>query len=226
MLRHRPALGVNRAGAAAPAFVTPALAGLGAAIPDFVLSAAFFTAWVAPQRLPERFVAWCVLVVLLEFFVVHSAGFTGFVMTSREAPQRKLIGMLLLGGFYTLMVGGFALSMKSWWLLWSFWALMINRMMSGLFARGSDGERMAVMATWAAGVFCYILSVTITVMLPLPALGITPEVVAAQGFEIGGLWTSEPHRAVACGAMYFGLIGVAELFLPRWTGPKEAAAPA
>ncbi len=201
-------------------FPPPALAGPGSALPDFALAVVFAAAWIHPASLPDRTVAWCVLVILLEFFVVHSAGFTGFVMTGGQPPQKKLLGMLGLGAFYTLLLGGIAISAGSWWLLASFWALMLNRMLSGLFVRGGDGERMFVMASWAVSVFFYIVFVMLTCILPIPRLGITPAVVGAQGFTIGGLWTSEPHRAVACGAFYFFAMGVSELFMHRWMGGR------
>jgi hypothetical protein len=196
--------------------LSPGLAAFGAALPDFALAAVFLTAWRSPELLPEAFIGWCVLIILLEFFIVHSAGFTGFVLTGGWRPRRKLIAMAGLGAFYTLLVGGFALAAKSWWVLASFWGLMINRMLSGLFARGGDDERMVVMASWAASVFFYVLAVAVTAIAPVPPLGITPEVVAAQGFEMGGLWAEEPHRAVAAGFFYFLAVGLVELAMHRW----------
>jgi hypothetical protein len=205
----------------APRIAGP-LAGIGAAVPDFAMAIVFLSVWLAPGALAPKLVSWCLLVMLLEFFVVHSAGFTGFVMTSRQAPHRKLLVMLLLGGFYTLMVGAFSMTFQSWWPLASFWGLMINRMLGGLLARGSDDDRMFVMASWAASVFFYVVLAFVTVIAPIPAFGITPQIVAAQQFTGGGLWIDEPHRVVAFGVFYFLATGLSELFMSRWIAHRGA----
>lgn len=200
------------------------LAGLGAALPDFALSFVFLAAWISPAWFTEKMVSWCLLVMLLEFFIVHSAGFAGFVMTSRQPPGRKALAMLGLGAFYTLMIGALSASFRSWWPLASFWGLMGNRLLGGLLGRTTaPADRMFVMTSWAASVFFYIVFVFVTILGPVPALGITPAVIAAQEFTSGGLWVEEPHRVVAFGVLYFFATGVAELFIHRWAPAARGA---
>ena len=52
---------------------------LGAAIPDLTMGLVFLVAWIAPARLGARPIPGLVLVMLLEFIVVHSGGFAGKV---------------------------------------------------------------------------------------------------------------------------------------------------
>jgi hypothetical protein len=201
------------------------LAGVGAALPDFALAFVFLAVWISPESFGEKMVSWCLLVMLLEFFIVHSAGFTGFVMTSSEPAHRKVLGMLILGVFYTLMVGGVSMSMESWWPVVSFWGLMANRMLGGLLGGASSpDDREFVIVSWAASVFFYLVFVFITVIGPIPAFGITPAVIAAQEFTSSGEWIRAPYRVVAFGFLYFLAIGISELFMHRWFGRPTGAA--
>jgi hypothetical protein len=52
----------------------------------------------------------------------------------------------------------------------------------------------------------YVLGVFVTVILPLPRLGITPEVVAQLGIPGSGLWVERPHTVIAFGLLYFGAL--------------------
>lgn len=201
------------------------LAGIGAALPDLALAGVFLAIWISPDWFHGKIVAWCLVIMLLEFFIVHSAGFTGILLTSRQSPQRKLTGMLGLGAFYTLMVGAFALSFGAWWPLVSFWLLMLNRMLGGLFAGATTPEhRMFVMSSWASSVFFYVVLVFVTLIAPIPPLGITRDVIAAQAFDGGGVWIEEPWRVVALGCFYFFATGVMEILLERWRHGAPASA--
>jgi len=55
-----------------------------------------------------------------------------------------------------------------------------------------------------------------TVMLPVPALGVTQEAIDLQGFSMEGLWIEEPFRVLAFGFLYFAAIGLWELFSFKW----------
>src|SRR5262245_39016478 len=103
---------------------------LAAAFPDLCMGAVFLTAWLAPARLGAYPIEPLTLVMLLEFIVVHSGGFAGRVMLAALPGDRRVFAMIGLGCFYTLFVGGFALAFHTWWPLASFWALMLNRMLS------------------------------------------------------------------------------------------------
>ncbi len=47
---------------------------------------------------------------------------------------------------------------------------------------------------------------------PDPALGVTPDVIAARGFTVAGLQPERPYRGLAFGALYFGIVGLGEIF--------------
>ena len=48
-----------------------------AAAPDIGLAAVFLIVWLAPEAAPAGTLTWLLLVMLLEFIIVHSSGFMG-----------------------------------------------------------------------------------------------------------------------------------------------------
>ena len=183
-----------------------------AAVPDFLLAGTFLVTWVAPYAFGELTVKRLLLLMLLEFIVVHSAGFMGAAAVS-NLPKAKIVGAMLgLGVLYSLFAGAFSLAFGSWWPIAAFWALMANRLLGVIVGQPADGrEREFVMAGWAAGAGAYLLAVFATVLLPVPRLGITQGVVSSQSLPGSGVWIEEPHRVVASGVIYFALVGLWEL---------------
>ena len=82
------------------------LAGIFAAIPDAVTSAAYLIAWMAPLRFGNDLVMSLMLMLLMEFLVVHSGGFIGLTVLSETATRRtKSFAIVGFGAFYMLVVG-------------------------------------------------------------------------------------------------------------------------
>ena len=75
----------------------------------------------------------------------------------------------------------------------------------------SAQEQKFIVNWWGISALLYVLLAFVTTILPIPHLGISEEVVRAQGFSVGGLWTEQPHRVMAFGFLYFGLTGFLEL---------------
>jgi hypothetical protein len=193
------------------------LAAVSAAAPDFAIAGVFLSTWLSPDSVQPGLAKTLVLVMLLEFIVVHSAGFMGVALAAGMPAPKKVMATLALGGFYTLFVGGFALAFKTAWPLWSFWGLTLNRVLGAVLFRGNDVERMSyVTRSWAGGALFYLLFAFATVLLPVPRLGLTPGVVADLGLEGGGLWISEPWRPIAFGTFYFAAVALSELVGHGW----------
>lgn len=197
---------------------------LGAAAPNFVLAAMFLITWIDPYRFGEKMVAYLMLVMLLEFIVVHSSAFMGSVAFSSETAGRKAKGMLLLGGFYTLFVGGFALAFKTWWPLASFWVLTLNRLLGGILGVAPSGrEKEYMQRSWGAGVLFYVVFVGLTTVLPVPKFGITSAVRHTQDLPGSGEWISHPEKVIAFGFLYFLFSGISDLFHHAWMGRSTAS---
>lgn len=207
--------------------MTVSRAGVLNALPDFAAAGTFLVTWIAPDTLGSLMLRHLVLVMLLEFLVVHSAAFMGSVMVSHEARSRRGIGIVVLGAFYSLFAGGMALAFHSWWPLTAFWVLTLNRLLGVLLGQVPDEEQKAfIMRGWVASTVFYLGACFVTVILPIPALGVTPQVVAAQHLvKMSGLWVDQPQRALAFGFLYFALTGWSDLGAHAWARglkPKEA----
>lgn len=188
------------------------LGAIASALPDFLAAGTFLITWLAPATFGATMVAHLVLVMLLEFLVVHSAGFMGFIIYGDGTRHVKLAMVLGLTFFYALFAAGFGLSFGTWWPVQALVVLTLNRctpLFFGPTPAESQIERVA--AGWAASVVFYLGGAFATLIPDVPAFGITPEVIAAQGFTAGGVWPEQPYRAVAFGVLYFAAQGLWEL---------------
>lgn len=192
-------------------------AALLAALPDFSLALLFLTTWLHPLERRELMVRDLTALMLLEFVVMHSSMLMFFAVMTDERKRTK-VGILLGGSlFYALFAAAFAAAFHSWWPFLSFWLLTANRLASVLLGAAPDsGQRALTLKTWVVSVSAYLFGTALTASAPIPALGVTPQVIARQHFSGGGLWIDEPWRCLAFGALYFGiqgLSGTADFFM-------------
>ena len=188
------------------------------ALPSIGISGMFLITWIAPRAFGKQMVSYLMLVMLMEFINVHAAGFMGNVIVGDADRAKKAFAIAGLGIFYTLFVGAFSAAFKQWWSLWAFWGLIFNRLLGVLLGKAPTGQEKRMLQTsWAAGVFLYVMLVFATIILPVPSCGITAEVIAEQGFTMGGLWIEEPYRVMAFGFLYFAAVGLAEMLSYKWS---------
>lgn len=178
-------------------------------VPDFLMGLAFLATWIEPFALGIDMPAYLFQVMLLEFIIIHSAGFMGGVIYSNSPKRRKLQLLLGLGLFYFVFVSGFALGFRSWWPVIAFGLLLFNRMMSAVTGQAEEGkEKELVMSMWGVNVACYLVAVFAAILIPLPEFGISPDHFG--GLDISGEFADEPHRLMAWGFLYFTMVGVFE----------------
>jgi hypothetical protein len=183
---------------------TPGFPDLIAALPDFGLGAAFLVMWIAPATFGARALQYFVLVMLLEFVIMHSSAIMGNVALTRADRGSATRAVIGFGVLYSLAVIGFALAFRTWWPLLTFWGLTANRMLGILIGhRPSAEQKELIRGGWAASAVAYLLFTFATVLLPLPRLGVTRAVVEAAGLPGEGLWVDQPHRVLALGFFYF-----------------------
>lgn len=68
----------------------PSLPSLIAALPDFGLAGLFLATWIAPRHIGVDRIGTLMLVMLLEFIVVHSAGFMGAAALAKESRRARI----------------------------------------------------------------------------------------------------------------------------------------
>lgn len=189
-----------------------------AALPHFGFAGAFLFVWLHPLHYGDKTVSRFMMIMLLEFFVVHSTGFLNAVAFSGDSLIRRAAMFLGLLGFYVVMVGGISLGFGTLSPLLAFLALMVSKFPAAVMQR-NQGEGMSfAMMQWAGMVVCYLAAVFAGVILPLPSLGVTPEVIALQEFEGSGAWLEAPQTVLASGFIYFGLLGLFEMVMDMCSG--------
>jgi hypothetical protein len=210
--------------------VTSSRPGLLNALPDLAFSVVFLVTWIRPDALGDSMVRWLLMVMLMEFIVLHSAAFMGTVALGAGSRGGRGLIILGFGALYTLFAGAFSLVFKSWWPLASFWGLTLNRLLGVLLGQVPDAEQKAfIMRGWSVGLVFYLVGCLATVALPVPALGLTPPVVAAQHIPGRGLWVDQPQKVLAFGFLYFLMTAWSELNAHAWArrpaGLAQSAAP-
>ena len=184
-----------------------------AALPDFALAGYFAAVWVAPTAFGNHTFARLELIMLMEFIIIHSSGFLGVAMTAPRRRSMRVLAVIGLGLFYTMFVGGFALSFGTMSPLISFWLLLVNRTLSIVLGPSpKQGDFDFIVVGWATAVVCFLGYTMLTAFASIPRLGVTAAVQAAQPTTVGGLWAEEPWRVIALGTFYYATIAVTELF--------------
>lgn len=182
-----------------------------AAAPDAITAAFFLLVWLQPLRLGAASVRTAMLIMLVEFVLVHASGFLGAFALAGAAPRRKrLLGILGFGLFYALFIGAFMAAFQAWWPALVFGWLLVGKFIRVATGASQDGRETGV---WAASVLLYLGGVFLTVLLPLPRLGISDPVLPLLDLVGEGLWVDQPHRVLAFGLLYF-----AGLAWFKWSG--------
>ncbi len=145
-----------------------------------------------------------IMTLLLEFVVIHSAGFMGLVAMAKIPRARRAAGMLGLGAFYTAFVWPIATLSGETWMIWAFWGLVANRLWSAVGPAAVEGGEAHNKESWGLSVLVYLVAVLVTAIVPLPAFGLGAPDAWTPPSNSGGLWNERPQQALAAGLLYFG----------------------
>jgi hypothetical protein len=194
------------------------------ALPDVALGVLFLVTWIAPWVFGTGVLKYAMLTMLIEFIVIHSSVFMGVVLWgSSFGAVKKTLATLGLGAFYTTFLVAFAQGTEAWWPVWAFWGLTVNRLTNALLSRKEGKRARANLANdWVTSIALYLMWVFATIFPWIPALGITPAVVASAALPGKGLWVEQPYRVVVAGAGYFLCQAWYELRGTGALGPKHS----
>jgi len=202
----------------------PTLPRLFAALPDAITSGVFATTWVAPAVTGIASVDRLTQVMLMEFIVVHSTVFYALIAAAGEVARgKRLVWLAGLSSLYLLFVVGFAIADHSTWPLFAFAWLFVSRF-AHIWTRPvqSAAETSGMVKLWLASVLAYLFGALLTSLLPLPRLGMTPEIVGAlQQPGSSGEWVERPQAVLAFGMLYFAIQAWIKYLL---AGPAPATA--
>ena len=186
-----------------------------ATAPDLATVVVFAVAWIDPRRFGLEIVLALIVVMLLEFIVMHAGVIIGTVTQSRTLDRReKTLRIGGLGAFYGLFAVGWAVAFEQPWVIPSFAWLLLGKVVSvWLFPVPAEAEVMRQQRIWGYSALAYLVGVFLTLILPLPLLGLQPDVVDALDLPGTGAWIDEPHRVLAFGVLYFAAQAAIDWFV-------------
>jgi hypothetical protein len=183
------------------------LRGLISALPDAATATLYAICWFAPATLGYDWIKTLMLVMLIEFLVVHSGGFIGQAVLGDAPRSTKIKAIVGFGAFYMLFVLAFCAAVGEWWPIAAFgWLLVGKFLMVVLEPKPREEERQRLTAIWAASVVAYLFAVFATVLLPVPEFGIDAAARAGAAIPGSGLWVEQPETVIAAGLIYFSLL--------------------
>jgi hypothetical protein len=190
-----------------------------AAAPDAITALCYAITWIAPFAWSQDAVKNLMLVMLMEFLVVHSGGFLGATVLAPDISKaKKSLAILGFGAFYLMFAGAFSLAFKAWWPVLTFvWLLVARFALVWLSPLPREDEQGRQMTLWGVSVAAYLFAVFAGVLLPLPRLGVTGEILPQLGLSGGGLWVEQPHTVLCSGLLYFSLMAWSKW---KWGPPR------
>jgi hypothetical protein len=195
-------------------------------VPDLVTAATCWLAWQQPRTLGAEWVKIMVIVVLSEFFVIHSGAFMAAFGNMPKSRLGRIGAHLGLAAFYFLFIWAIAASLDAHWLFAVFGWLFFSKILVSWSA--GRGSRMAIreqMIDWPFAVAAYLGSIMLGfVVLEGASGGITERVFLDAGLKDAGLFEDKPWVALSAGTFYFSAVGLWRMRIWRWRFHPAAAA--
>jgi hypothetical protein len=179
-----------------------------AVAPDVATATLYVWTWIDPLHFSDSMVKSLLMMMMMEFLVVHSGAFIGLTVLSDTATRGQKTAVIAgFGAFYMLFAGAFSLAFHRWWPALSFvWLLAAKFAMVWLTPLPPADEVQRVKTLWGLSVVAYLGSVFAGIFIPLPALGITADIVPKLGLVGSGLWIDRPQTVIFSGTIYFALV--------------------
>ena len=180
------------------------------ALPDGITACACLIVWIAPLALGNDAVKTVLLMMLMEFILLHATGFfTRIAASVAIPPTQRILKLLGLSAFYMLFVGVWAFVFHAWWPVTVFLWLVVGKI-AWVFTspRGRDAEMARQTKAWVFSMLAYVGAVFAGLLLPLPRLGLDAATVAALHMPVSGAWVDRPHAAMASAVIYYSVLAL------------------
>lgn len=183
-----------------------------AALPDAITAGFFLLLWIVPQWLGPAALRTGLLMMLVEFVLMHATGMLGgMALANAGDARRQWKPILLFGAFYLLFIAAWSWIFEAWWPLLALAWLVAGKLALAWQPLPDADKRDRLQSDWAISALAYLCGVFVTLMLPLPRLGLDADIVAAARLPGSGEWVDKPHTVVAFGLLYFGVLATAKL---------------
>jgi hypothetical protein len=199
-----------------------ALMAIAFALPCFLMAARLLRVWRDPMSIEAGgWVRLGVGVFVMEFILLQAGIFLAGLSVDARMRGAGWLQTLGLTAFLGLFAVAIALAFRSRMLFFSFLWMIGGRFLA--LAIGISAQTKALLQAHAMiSMAIYFAMVVLSVMLPWPRLGITAAIAnATRDPRASGTWVEEPHRAIGAAAVYFALLGVAEIALLTWVDPRR-----
>ena len=182
------------------------------ALPDAITAGFFLLLWIVPHWLGPTALRTGLLMMLVEFILMHATGILGGMALSNAGDtRRQWKPILLFSSMYLLFIAVWAWTFRAWWPLLALAWLVAGKLALAWQPLPDADKRDRIMSDWGISALAYLGGVFATLMLPLPRLGLTGDVVAAADLPGSGEWVDKPHTVVAFGLIYFAVLATGKL---------------
>lgn len=183
---------------------------LGSLAPRFLTAGAYLAVWLVPGRVPAALAPALFVGMVLEFLLLHSYAFLNLATGVERGASfgkrlRSSLAVLGFGSFYLLMAGAIGWATHSTTPVWTIVWLLGGRIFEVAVVGDSASAGETRTASWMRHLLLYIFFAILTSVVPLPAFGLTPEIVAGFHLPGSGTWVEKPQSVLAFGFLYFGL---------------------
>jgi len=190
--------------------VSSGRAAVAALAPRFLTAGAYLAVWLVPDRVPGALARALFVGMVLEFLLLHSYAFLNLATGVEKGASfgerlRGSLSVLGFGSFYLLMAGALGWATHSATPVWTIVWLLGGRIFEVAVVGDSASAGDSRIGSWLRHLLLYILLAILTSVVPLPALGLSPEIVAGFDLPGSGTWVEKPQSALAFGFLYFGL---------------------
>jgi hypothetical protein len=184
------------------------LNGLAGALPDSVTCLYFMVLWIAPLHFGAESVRNGMLIMLVEFVLVHATGFIGVIVLEAAGSRLKVVGVVLgFALFYLVFIAAWSYIFEQWWPFLAFGWLLLGKFSHAMNPdMNSPSRRQTMQSDWVNAGVTYVIGVFITSILPVPQFGIDSAVIAQLHLPGSGVWVEQPQKVIAFGVLYFGAL--------------------
>ena len=191
---------------------------LGMALLDLLMAGIFLWCWIKPGAWRPTLAQELGLIMLMEFFVIHSSVFLA-AGSGEGGSGAKITLAFFVMLFYIPIAGAFAwFHGGGWWPILAFAWLLSSRVAVMLAGQGGDAfASKRARYYWGQGGALYILCLLAVVFLPTPKLGFH-----WQSYYPFEGWKIPPQDVMAWGFLYFGLQALMKLLeKPEWIAEQQ-----
>jgi hypothetical protein len=138
------------------------------AAPDCILAVTFARAAWQPEVVGSKSLQWLCVTLMMEFFILHSSAFVGFIMIADSPRAKRIVSLLGLSLFYFVFAGVMAYGFHSWYPIGILAGLTVNRTLFILLrnpATMTPLEKSEITSVWVFSGVSYILSMLVGVII-------------------------------------------------------------